>query len=157
MVFKSNFNNSKTVDNASITSPVRYSKRVMENGKKIVLVEDDSLMSGILSRHLVSEGFEIVLVTDGAKAFERIQTERPSIVLLDIILPGVGGFDILQNLKQDEGTKSIPVLILSNLGSKEEMQKGLDLGAAGYLVKANTMVEEITKKVKEILGQSISH
>ena len=69
---------------------------VDKNGKKVVLVEDDSLMSGILARHLVNDGYAIVTVTDGAKAFGRIQDEQPDIVLLDIILPGVGGFDILK-------------------------------------------------------------
>lgn len=121
-------------------------------GKKIVLVEDDSFMSGILAMHLTREGFAVIPVTDGAKACERIQTEQPSIVLLDIVLPGISGYDILQKLKQDESTKAIPVLILSNLGSKEEIQKGLDLGAAGYLVKANSMIEEIAAKVKEVLS-----
>lgn len=124
----------------------------MENNKKkIVLVEDDSLMSSILATHLISEGFTVISVTDGAQAFDRIQAEQPGIVLLDIVLPGVGGFDILQKLKQEESTKAIPVLILSNLGSKEEIQHGIDLGAKDYLVKANSMVEEITGKIQEIL------
>ena len=121
--------------------------------KKIVLVEDDSLMSSILAAHLIKEGFNIISVTEGAQAFERIQAEQPSIVLLDIVLPGVGGFDILAKLKQDESTKSIPVLILSNLGSKEEIQRGIDLGAEDYLVKANSMVEEITGKIQKILDR----
>jgi len=129
----------------------------MENGKKVVLVEDDSLMAGILATHLISEGLAVVSVTDGAKAFERIKDEHPDIVLLDIILPSMSGFDVLQKLKQDETTKAIPVLIISNLGSKEEIQKGMSLGAAGYLVKANSTVEEITAKAVEVLGKSISH
>ncbi|KKT96342.1 MAG: hypothetical protein UW97_C0015G0006 [Parcubacteria group bacterium GW2011_GWA2_45_15] len=121
--------------------------------RKIVLVEDDSLMSSILATHLIKEGFSIVSVTNGTQAFERIQAEQPSIVLLDIVLPGISGFDILQKLKQEESTKSIPVLILSNLGSKEEIQRGMELGAEAYLVKANSMVEEITGKVREILNR----
>ena len=121
--------------------------------KKIVLVEDDSLMSRILAAHLIKEGFNIISVTEGAQAFERIQAEQPSIVLLDIVLPGIGGFDILAKLKQDESTKSIPVLILSNLGSKEEIERGIDLGAEDYLVKANSMVEEITGKIQKILNR----
>ena len=121
--------------------------------KKIVLVEDDSLMSSILAAHLIKEGFNIISVTEGAQAFERIQAEQPSIVLLDIVLPGIGGFDILAKLKQDESTKSIPVLILSNLGSKEEIERGIDLGAEDYLVKANSMVEEITGKIQKILDR----
>ena len=119
--------------------------------RKIVLVEDDSLMSSILAAHLIKEGFNIISVTEGAQAFERIQAEQPNIVLLDIVLPGIGGFDILAKLKQDESTKSIPVLILSNLGSKEEIQRGIELGAEDYLVKANSMVEEITGKIQKIL------
>ncbi len=128
-----------------------------ENEKKVVLVEDDSLMSGILATHLIGDGFTVISVTDGAKAFERIQVEQPDIVLLDIILPGIGGFDILQKLKQDESTKAIPVLILSNLGSKEEMKRGIDLGAVGYLIKASTMVEEIVANMKNVLARHISH
>lgn len=128
-----------------------------EKKTKIVLVEDDSFMSGILTAHLIGEGFAVVLMADGDQAFEHITIERPSIVLLDIVLPGRGGFDILQKLKQEESTKSIPVLILSNLGSKEEIQRGIDLGAEGYLVKANSTVEEITGKVREILSRSTSH
>src|SRR3989344_4199848 len=129
---------------------------VDKNGKKVVLVEDDSLMSGILARHLVNDGYAIVTVTDAAKAFGRIQDEQPDIVLLDIILPGVGGFDILKKLKQDDSTKSIPVVILSNLGSKEDIQHGIYLGAEEYFVKANSMVEEITRKVKGILNRPIN-
>ncbi len=129
----------------------------MENGRKVVLVEDDSLMSGILSRHLISEGLAVILISEGDKAFERIQAEQPNIVLLDIVLPGVNGFDILQKLKQDTSTKSIPVLILSNLGSQEDIEKGMSLGADAYLVKADNMVEEITKKVQGILNRSTSH
>ena len=122
----------------------------------MVLVEDDSLMSSILATHLIKEGFAIVSVTNGTQAFERIQAEQPSIVLLDIVLPGVDGFNVLQKLKQEESTKSIPVLILSNLGSEEEIQRGMDLGAEAYLVKANSMVEEITSKVREILNKKKS-
>lgn len=125
---------------------------IAEKKKKIVLVEDDSLISSILATHLIKEGFDVVVVTDGAQAFERVAAEQPHIVLLDIILPGVNGFDILQKLKQDESTKSIPVLILSNLGSQEDIQRGIDLGASGYLVKANSMIEEILKKIQDILG-----
>ena len=124
----------------------------MENGKKVILVEDDSLISGVLATRLISVGFSVVSVFDGAKALESIKAERPSIVLLDIILPGVGGFEILQKLKQDDSTKSIPVLILSNLGSKEEMQRGIDLGAIGYLVKSNNTVEEIVARIQGILS-----
>jgi len=124
----------------------------MENEKKVVLVEDDSLISGVLATRLVSAGFAVVSVFDGTGAFEKIQAEHPSIVLLDIILPGVGGFEILQKLKQDDSTKSIPVLILSNLGSKEEMQRGIDLGAVGYLVKSNNTVEEIVARIQGILS-----
>lgn len=124
---------------------------------KIVLVEDDLFMSGILTKHLIGEGFAVVLMADGDQAFDHIAVERPDIVLLDIVLPGRSGFDILQKLKQVESTKSIPVLILSNLGSKEEIQRGIDLGAEGYLIKANSTIEEITEKVRGILSRSISH
>lgn len=126
-----------------------------EQAKKVVLVEDDSLMSGILAARLIGKQLQVISVNDGAKAFERIKTEKPDIVLLDIILPGVGGFDILDQLKHDESTKAIPVLVLSNLGSREDMQKGISLGAEGYLVKANNMVEEIVEKVCAIVNKSL--
>ncbi len=127
--------------------------RVTEQAKKVALVEDDPLMSGILATQLIGRQLQVISVNDGTKAFERIKAEQPDIVLLDLILPGVSGFDVLEKLKRDESTKAIPVLILSNLGSKEDMQRGMDLGAEEYFVKANSMVEEITGKVIEILNR----
>ncbi|MBI2409776.1 response regulator [Candidatus Kaiserbacteria bacterium] len=124
-------------------------------GKKgrVVLVEDDSLLSGVLTNHLREEGFDVDLITDGRQVVEKVQSWKPDIVLLDIVLPGANGFDILGELKRGESTKSIPILILSNLGSKEEIKRGLDLGAAGYLVKANSLIEEITGKVEDIVSR----
>ncbi|KKW43270.1 MAG: Response regulator receiver protein [Parcubacteria group bacterium GW2011_GWB1_57_6] len=110
-------------------------------------------MSGILATQLISKQFQVISMNDGTKAFERIKAEQPDIVLLDIILPGVSGFDILDQLKRDESTRAIPVLVLSNLGSREDIQRGISLGAEGYLVKANNMVEDIVKKVGAILDK----
>ncbi|HCR52658.1 TPA: response regulator [Candidatus Kaiserbacteria bacterium] len=124
-----------------------------EQAKKVALVEDDPLMSGILATQLISKQFQVISMNDGTKAFERIKAEQPDIVLLDIILPGVSGFDILDQLKRDESTRAIPVLVLSNLGSREDIQRGISLGAEGYLVKANNMVEDIVKKVGAILDK----
>lgn len=114
-------------------------------------------MLGVLATHLIREGFAVVPVADGAKVVERVIAERPDIVLLDLVLPGLGGFDVLEKLKRNESTKAIPVVILSNLGSEEDVRRGKALGATAYFVKANSMTDEITRKAKEIVGLPITH
>lgn len=119
--------------------------------KRVLIIEDDSFLASLIISALKRADFETSLAVDGEKGLEKLETEIPDIVLLDLILPGIGGFDILEKIKKEDKTKKIPVIILSNLGSQEEIQKGLKSGADAYLVKANILPEDVIKKIEEIL------
>ena len=110
---------------------------------KIILVEDDDFLIDVYKVKLEKEGFEVEVIKDGAKAFERIKEVKPAVVLLDIVLPNLDGREILKILKNDPETKNIPIIVLSNLAQEEEIQKSMELGAAKYLVKAQFIPSEI--------------
>ena len=118
---------------------------------KIVLVEDDPFLSKVLAFRLGEENFNIVLAEDGEQAIKKIKSEKPELVLLDLLLPKKSGLEVLEEIKKDENTKKIPVIILSNLGQQTDIIKGLQLGAVDYLVKANFGIKDIVEKIKEIL------
>lgn len=119
--------------------------------KKILLVEDDKFLRELMSKKLLSLGFEVSTAPDGETGLEMIKSEKPEVVLLDLILPGINGFDVLEKAKKDPKTASIPVVILSNLGQSEDIERGLKLGAKDFLVKAHFTPQEIVNKLKTIL------
>jgi DNA-binding response OmpR family regulator len=122
--------------------------------KKIVLVEDDQFLGGLMSAKLEKEGFAVVRVYDGEEAVKKIFEERPNLVLLDIILPAIDGFEVLKRLREDPQTAKIPVIILTNLGAKEDIERGFQLGAQDYMIKAHFTPGEIVAKIKTVLGVS---
>lgn len=119
--------------------------------ENILIIEDDKFLRELMSKKLISEGFKIDEAIDGEEGLKKLQEIKPDLILLDLILPGLDGFEVLQRIKDDPGTASIPVLILSNLGQKDEIEKGLSLGAIDFLVKAHFTPEEIVQKIKQIL------
>jgi DNA-binding response OmpR family regulator len=121
--------------------------------KKVLVVEDDSLLQDMLSQQLGKDGWSVSYVKDGNKTLETARSEKPDIILLDLMLPGVSGYDILANLKKDPGLAPIPVIILSNLGQQEDVDKGVQLGAAGYMIKSNFTLDEVSAKMRSILGE----
>ncbi|MFH1207294.1 MAG: response regulator [Patescibacteria group bacterium] len=118
---------------------------------KIVLIEDDAFLAGMYVAKLNLENFEVHLAPDGEKGLKMAQAELPAIILLDIILPKMSGFDVLKSLKEGPSTKSIPVILLTNLGQRDDVQKGLDLGASDYLIKAHFMPSEVVDKIKKLV------
>ncbi len=118
---------------------------------KVLVVEDEAFLSSLIKEALTRAGFSVDLAIDGDTAFNLLSQTKPDIILLDLILPGISGFDILKKLKEDEQTKAIPVIIISNLGSTDEIQKGLDAGADAYLIKAQVLPVDIINKIHEIL------
>ncbi len=116
---------------------------------KILVVEDDKFLREMITRKLDKEGYEVVEAVDGEKGEEKIKAEKPDMVLLDLILPGIDGFEVLERIKKDPSTSDIPVIILSNLGQKAEIEKGLKLGALDFLIKAHFTPAEIIEKIKE--------
>lgn len=122
---------------------------------KVLIVEDDKFLAELISTKLDKEGFDIVVANDGEEGINKAKQEKPRIILLDIMLPGVDGFEVLETLKkdQDASIKNIPIIILSNFGQEEKVEKGLALGAVDYLVKANFTTGEIVQKIKEVLSK----
>ena len=117
----------------------------------ILVVEDDAFMSGLLNRKLTQENFQISAVTNTAEAKSVLEKENIGLILLDVVLPGADGIFFLKEIKQRANFNNIPVIITSNLGQEEEVERGLKEGAVDYLVKANTTPSEIANKVKETL------
>ncbi len=107
-----------------------------------------------MSAKLEKEGFSVVRAFDGEEAVKKIFDERPDLVLLDIILPAVDGFEVLKRLKEDPQTAKIPVIMLTNLGAKEDIERGFQLGARDYMIKAHFTPGEIVAKIKMVLGIS---
>lgn len=119
--------------------------------KNILIVEDDKMLRELISKKLEKENYNISAAIDGEEGLKKIKEERPDLILLDLILPGIDGFEVLERIKQDQEINKIPVVILSNLGQKEEIEKGLKSGATDYLIKAHFTLGEIVEKVKTIL------
>lgn len=121
---------------------------------KVLIIEDDKFLSELISTKLDKEGFELALAGDGETGYKKIEQFKPDVVLLDIMLPGMDGFEVLEKLKKqtDETIKNTPVIILSNFGQESKIERGLKLGAVDYLVKANFTTGEIVDKIKKVLG-----
>ncbi|MDP3995741.1 MAG: response regulator [bacterium] len=118
----------------------------------ILVVEDDKFLRELISKKLINEGYNISQAVDGEEGLKKIKEEKPDLVLLDLILPGIDGFEVLARAKEEPEVIKIPVIILSNLGQKEDVEKGINLGAVDYLVKAHFTPGEIIEKIKKILG-----
>ena len=119
--------------------------------KKILIVEDDKFLRELIARKLRNEGYEVLEAEDGEEGLKKIKEIKPDLILLDLILPGIDGFEVLAKKKEDPQIEKIPVMLLSNLGQREDVERGLRLGAVDYLVKANFTPQEIIEKVKNLL------
>lgn len=133
------------------SAPVAVSGETVFSGHRVLVVEDDQFLRELLERKLKSEGFAVETAIEGESALAKVKSFTPEIVLLDVILPGVDGFSILEQLKADPTLVGIPVVMLTNLGQKDDVEKGMKLGAVGYLVKAHFTPGDIVEKVKETL------
>ena len=107
----------------------------MGDKKKVLIVEDDKMISNMYKTKLEQDGFAVLTADNGALGVELAQKEKPNVIMMDVILPQLDGFSALEAIKADTGTKKIPVIMLTNLGTEEDKNKGTKLGAAGYLVK----------------------
>jgi len=119
--------------------------------KKILIVEDDKFLRELIAQKLIKEGYNIVEAVDGEKGIKSVKEEKPDLILLDLILPGIDGFEVLAKIKEDPVLSQIPVIILSNLGQKDDIERGLKIGAVDYLIKAHFTPGEIIEKVKAVL------
>jgi CheY-like chemotaxis protein len=122
-----------------------------ELGRRILLAEDDRFLRKAAEATLRRSGFTVVTAVDGEEALRLAQAETPDLILLDLIMPKMQGFEVLRSLKQSPETAHIPVIVLSNLGQDRDIQQAMESGALAYLVKANLSLEELVKRVEAAL------
>jgi DNA-binding response OmpR family regulator len=121
----------------------------------ILLIEDDSFISGMYFTKLSSLGFQVEVIEDGDTAWARLQKEPlPDLVLLDIVLPKKDGFEILEALRQTDRTAALPVILLTNLGQKPDVERGIKLGANDYIIKAHYTPTEVVEKITKLLEKN---
>ena len=125
-----------------------------EKKDRILLIEDDSFLVEMYTTKFELEGFEVISAEDGKKGLDLALQEKPEIILLDILMPKMDGFAVLEALKKDKTTLNIPVVLLTNLGQKDDVKKGFEKGAVGYLIKAHFMPSEVVDKIMKILKES---
>ena len=122
-----------------------------KNKKRVLVVEDDLLLARVLMDKLEKEECITMNVVNGLEVQAKAIEFKPEIILLDLILPGMGGFEVLKLLKKDEKTKHIPVVVISNLGEESDVKTAKDLGAEDYFVKANISMEKLLQNIKKLL------
>ncbi|HDH03913.1 MAG TPA: response regulator [Candidatus Campbellbacteria bacterium] len=117
----------------------------------ILVIEDDKFFRDLVSKKLEKEGYEVWAASGSGEAFKLLEEKKPSLIILDLILPGLDGFEILSMIKKDKKTSAIPVIILSNLGQEEDIAKAKFLGVVDFMIKVNFTPGEIVEKVKKTL------
>ena len=121
--------------------------------KKILFIEDESTLQKTFGDILRKEGYEMISALNGEIGLRLAKEEKPDLILLDLVLPKVHGFEVLKKLKETPGTKDIPVIILTNLEEMEDVKEALELGATTYLVKTRYTLEEVIEKIKKALQE----
>lgn len=117
----------------------------------VLIIEDDSYISEMYKIKLESEDFEVIVAKDGIVGIKTLEKQKPDIVLLDVVMPKVDGFSVLKTIKKNPELKEIPIVLLTNLSQKENVERGFELGANSYIIKAHFTPSEVVAKVKDIL------
>jgi DNA-binding response OmpR family regulator len=121
--------------------------------KKILFVEDEAVMQKALGEFLQANGYEVISALDGEVGLSLAKSQAPDLILLDIILPKKDGFEVFKELKADEKTEAIPVVVLTNLSQMNDVSKMLELGGTKYFVKSEQSLQDILAIVKDSLGE----
>jgi DNA-binding response OmpR family regulator len=119
---------------------------------RILIVDDDAFLAGIYATKLELDGFAVLSARDGDEGLRLAAKEKPDLILLDVLMPKLDGFEVLKRLKEDPASKDIPVIMLTNLGQKEDVEKGMAEGAVDYLIKAHFVPAEAVAKIKKVLN-----
>jgi DNA-binding response OmpR family regulator len=119
--------------------------------KNILIIEDDDFFRELIRKKLSSQDFKVSEAINGEDGLIMIKEERPDLILLDLLLPNIDGFEVLSKIKLDPNNSLIPVIILSNLGQQEDIERGLKLGANDYLIKSQFDIDQVVDKIKGIL------
>jgi DNA-binding response OmpR family regulator len=122
---------------------------------KILIVEDEQFLLDLYDMKLEQAGFEVIKASNGTQGVSLAQLELPALILLDILMPETDGYEMLKSLKENPKTKNIPVVIFSNLSQREEIEKGLKLGAKDFIIKTSVTPSEIVERVKEYLKKKL--
>jgi two-component system alkaline phosphatase synthesis response regulator PhoP len=120
--------------------------------KKILIIEDEKIICDLLERKLTREGYSVVIATNGIDGLVKMREDRPDIVLLDIIMPKMGGFEVMEEMNKDETLKDIPVIVVSNSGQPVEIDRIKKMGAKDWLIKTEFDPQEVLEKVKKQIG-----
>ena len=120
--------------------------------KRILIVEDENNLLKVLKEKFVSEGYEVLGAGDGATGLQHALTEKPDLILLDIVMPIMDGMTMLKKLRADDWGKDVPIILLTNLNSADKVADALEKKVYDYLVKADWTLSDVVKKVKERIG-----
>ncbi len=126
----------------------------MDKKIKVLIVEDDSYILEMYKIKFEASNFEVISASDGVAGLEILEKEKPDIILLDIIMPKKDGFSVLKTIRSNSAFEKIPIILLTNLGQRENIEKGFELGATSYIIKAHFTPSEIVKKVRDVLNNS---
>jgi CheY-like chemotaxis protein len=121
--------------------------------KNILIVEDDNFVAEVYSTKLLEMGHEVTIAQNGEEGLKMIGESAPDLILLDIIMPVMGGIEMLEELKKKEEWKKIPIILLTNVGEKDSIQKVQNLGVQGYLIKSHFTPAEVIEKIEAVLGK----
>jgi two-component system alkaline phosphatase synthesis response regulator PhoP len=122
-----------------------------KKGKTILIAEDDRFLAKAYEAKLESSGFIVELARDGEETLKKMKEGKPDIILLDLVMPNKNGFEVLEDVQKDPSLKKIPIIIVSNLGQEADVKRGMELGAAGYLVKAEYSLQQVADLVSSKL------
>ncbi len=130
------------------------SYNVRKGMEKILLIEDEELIIRLLSKKLAAIGYDVSLAMNGEEGLEKIKQIVPDLILLDIVMPRMGGFEVMAEMKKDENIADIPVIIISNSGQPLELEKAKELGAADWLVKTEFDPKEVAEKIQKYINKN---
>lgn len=118
--------------------------------KKVMIIEDDKFLSSLIKTRLEKEGFFVIQAFDGEEATELLRQDRPDLIVMDLVMPKMNGFEVLQTISITPQLEKVPVVILSNLAQDSDIEKARELGAKEYFVKVKISIDDLLKKIKEL-------
>ena len=118
---------------------------------KVFIIEDDIYISDMYRIKLEADNYEVHVASDGIEGIKKLEKDIPNVILLDIVMPKIDGFSVLKMIKENNILKNVPIILLTNLSQKENIERGFELGAASYIIKAHFTPSEVVKKIKEVI------